>query len=155
MIVEKATEIGALAVHFYKSDFSSIRSLSSEDLQKKVTRLMKIRDSALKQSYADWAPEIKLYSSLEDSIAEILKNFNLSTRLAGDPNAKKISPTDLEQKMKGSCNVIFAIGSEGGFSPMEYNILDGNSFIRVSLGTGILRVETAAILSLGLLGLIS
>lgn len=153
LIVEKATEIGALAVFFYQSEFSSLRPLQADDLQKKTTRLLKIRDSALKQSYADWAPEINLYSNLEDVISDSLKNFPESTRLAGDPNAKKLCPSELEKETKLYSSVIFAIGSEGGFSPNEYKSLESSSFRRVSLGAGVLRVETAAILSLGILGL--
>ncbi len=48
-------------------------------------------------------------------------------------------------------SVIILIGPEGGFSNEEENYLKSNGFFDFSLGNFILRSETAAIVSVGLI----
>ena len=49
------------------------------------------------------------------------------------------------QSNKKYARMIFVIGPEGGFSPKEEEELIKKNYIPVSLGSRILRVETAAI----------
>ena len=49
------------------------------------------------------------------------------------------------QEKKEYAKIIFVIGSEGGITDREEQILNDNGFVSVSLGKRVLRVETAAI----------
>lgn len=49
------------------------------------------------------------------------------------------------QENKEYAKIIFVIGSEGGITDREEQILNDNGFVSVSLGKRVLRVETAAI----------
>jgi 16S rRNA (uracil1498-N3)-methyltransferase len=53
----------------------------------------------------------------------------------------------IHQYLKNSAqkNLIFLIGPEGDFTENEVHLAQQNGFIPVSLGTSILRTETAAL----------
>ena len=72
------------------------------------------------------------------------------TRLVADPSGVSINELDSAQLEK--TNLSLVVGPEGGFSDTETVILRNSNFVPVRLGDGILRIETAAVALVTLVG---
>ncbi len=137
-IVEKGTELGANAFHFYAADFSEKMQLSTNQLE----RLHNLCLSALKQSGSLFIPSLELLPSLQRALIED------GTYYFGDTRETSKSILDVE------CGKRTALitGPERGFSPAENELL-GKKAQGVTLSKNILRAETAPIVGLSVLGL--
>jgi 16S rRNA (uracil1498-N3)-methyltransferase len=80
-------------------------------------------------------------SSAERAIAALPAE---GTRLLLDPDGEPITTVPLTEP------VVLAVGPEGGFEPDETQRLVDAGFRRVAIAGGILRMETAAIVALGI-----
>ena len=95
---------------------------------------------ALLQSEGAWLPQRFMESNAERAIAALPTE---GTRLLLDPEGEPIAGVALN----GSA--VIAVGPEGGFEPDESDRLVDAGFCRVAIAGGILRMETAAIVALG------
>ena len=95
---------------------------------------------ALLQSEGAWLPQRFTESNAERAIAALPAD---GTRLLLDPEGVPM----LSVPMVGP--VVLAVGPEGGFETDETDRLIDAGFQRVALAGGILRMETAAIVALG------
>jgi len=149
-IVQKAVEIGVTAIHLFESDFSQMKH------QLRLDRLQKILIEASEQSERAMVPVMKMEGSLGKFLKSVddamLKNvfaamerFNSSS---GDSDSG--NPFASVQKDQG---ISVLVGPEGGFSDAEKDVITGRSLQKFSLGKRVLRMETAAIISLGLAAL--
>jgi 16S rRNA (uracil1498-N3)-methyltransferase len=89
-------------------------------------------------------PEIFTLESIESFLTHItVSDFSLAAIDSDRDNLLDI----LQQKISvGSTpNILLFVGPEGGFSAEEVELLNGNGFTGVSLGSSRLRTETAAI----------
>lgn len=97
------------------------------------------------QAYSTRLPDVKVFSSLAESLAEITPE---SWRVALDPyeatQALKSSP-------KGERHGVLAIGAERGWTDNERKILKENGFQFHHLGDRILRVESACLIGTALI----
>jgi 16S rRNA (uracil1498-N3)-methyltransferase len=137
-IVEKATELGATALHFYAAEFSEKMQLSEHQLE----RLQNLCLSALKQSGRLFLPHIELVPSLERAMVEE------GTYLFGDTTPKQGSILDVQVERRTA----LITGPERGFSPKERAFLIEKAQ-PVSLSAHILRAETAPVAGLAVLAL--
>ncbi len=137
-IVEKATELGATALHFYAAEFSEKMQLSEHQLE----RLQNLCLSALKQSGRLYLPHIELVPSLERAMVEE------GTYLFGDTTPWQASILDVKVERRTA----LITGPERGFSPKERTFL-AQKAQSVSLSAHILRAETAPIAGLAILAL--
>jgi 16S rRNA (uracil1498-N3)-methyltransferase len=163
-LVEKASEIGASALIFFIAEHSVQNKHSSKEHQARKDRFEKIRDSAIKQSYAQHAPEVSIYDTLEDALnAPEFKLFHPNFLCepsyyihVEDEIIKKASPPlpllNAVTSQSKNHSPLIAIGPEGGFSRFEQRTLLSNGFSLLSLGQNVLRVDTAAILALAVFG---
>jgi len=137
-IVEKGTELGAHAFHFYAADFSEKMQLSTNQLE----RLHNLCLSALKQSGSLFIPSLELLPSLQRALIED------GTYYFGDTRETSKSILDVQ------CGKRTALitGPERGFSPAENELL-GKTAQGVTLSKNILRAETAPLVGLSVLGL--
>jgi len=150
-ITEKAVEIGISNIHFFFADRSQAR-LSKEQADKKLSRLEKIKESALKQSgLVGQVTKIYYHNSLKDSLEEL-------TPL---PNMLKIvfvTPDDMHDNMYDAHNAIkliqstqetdsyaMIVGPEGGLCGQEVQLAKDYGFVTASLGDKVFRTETAVI----------
>lgn len=143
-IVEKAVEAGVCEIAPVLLKRSVARS-DKKDFAKKAERYQKIAESAAKQSNRGIIPAVSPLHSLDEVIArrdifdlllmpyECEREDSLKNALAACPDAKKIA---------------VIIGPEGGFDEEEVQRLTKAGFRSVSLGTRILRTETAGIASI-------
>ncbi len=143
-ITEKAVEAGVCEVAPVLMKRSVARS-DKKEFAKKVQRYQKIAESAAKQSNRGKIPVFSGLHDLKDVVArvgefdlallpyECESEHSLKNTLRAFPDARRIA---------------VIIGPEGGFDGEEVDLLCDAGFRSVSLGTRILRTETAGIASL-------
>jgi 16S rRNA (uracil1498-N3)-methyltransferase len=129
LIVQKCTEIGASAFHPIISERSEKKSLNME-------RLIKIAKEASEQSGKVRLPKIFEPESLEKAV----ENFD-GDIFALDFGGKKISQNIFAKSSK----IGILIGPEGGWSDKERKFFKEKGIKSFSLGSQILRAETASI----------
>ena len=140
--IEKAAELGAHAVWIWQGERS----------QGKVSRtlessLLKQMIAGIKQSGNPWLPEVHVLSGgVEELIARAQSVDYRILPWELQNSDSMLSPSLLGREGK----TLYVIGPEGGFSERELDALNNNAFSKVSLGSRILRCETAATLCLGL-----
>lgn len=125
-VVRKLTEIGIDRIVPIADAKRGVVRWDGSKAVKHIERLRRISRAAAMQSRRVWLPEIMLPHFLADVVAEY------SAALA-EPEGAPI----------GQSHSCIAIGPEGGFSPEELEL----STQHVSLGEGVLRGETAAIVA--------
>ncbi|TVQ27713.1 MAG: RsmE family RNA methyltransferase [Spirochaetaceae bacterium] len=84
-------------------------------------------------------PELAVYRSLTDALAEVSDSFRIVADQDGVPPA-----TILSHREAASADWTAAVGPERGFSDRERSALIAAGFMPVSLGPSILRSEVAA-----------
>ena len=145
LVIQKATELGATKIYFYKANRSIVK-LDNDAFKKKVERYLKIAKEASEQCHRLIIPSIEGVLEVKD-----IKNYLASTNLvAYELEAGKTTSfyDELELAKK---DIAFIVGPEGGFEVNEIETLEGFGFKRVSLGKRILRMETAAISGLSII----
>ena len=135
LIVEKGTEIGVSAFHPLISERSEKKDLNLE-------RLNKIAKEAAEQSGKTMLPEIFNPEKLEKAIADFDGELFLL-----DFDGESLSRSNLDKNKK----VGILIGPEGGWSDNERIWFDEKGIRSISLGSQILRAETAAIVASALI----
>jgi len=141
-MIEKTSELGISNIHPFYSERTIIK-LENNKVSQKIRRWKEISRSAVKQSGRPLPAGI----SEPVSLNELLKNFKKREGL-------KVVLWEGEgiQDLKGllregtpAPHFTGVVGPEGGFSQAEIAQLKDAGFIPASLGTRILRAETAAI----------
>lgn len=140
LVVEKATELGV-------SRIVPVITERTVAARVNLTRLTAIAQGAAEQSERLTLPEL----------AEPVR---LPTLLAGWPERRVLAaaiertgaPPPPRGMSEGVASCALLVGPEGGFAPLEVDLLRRHSFVKaVGLGPRILRAETAAIVGLALL----
>lgn len=143
-VLQKGTELGAHHfIPFYSS--RTIVKYDEKKATKKTERWKKIIKEAAEQSHRNKLPQIESIYSFEQ-----LSNVKADLKLvAYEKEAQGINekPTLLArelQKLQPNQSLLVVIGPEGGFDEQEMNTLEQKGFYRISLGSRILRTETAS-----------
>ena len=140
LLAEKATELGVSTwrpVLWRRSRSVAGRGEGTMFAQKVEARMI----GAMLQSEGAWLPQRFMESNAERALAALPSE---GTRLVLDPEGDPIAGVPLQAP------VVLAVGPEGGFEDDETGRLVEAGFRRVSLAGGILRMETAAIVGLGI-----
>jgi 16S rRNA (uracil1498-N3)-methyltransferase len=142
-VIQKSSELGAHVLMPFASKRSVVR-LSSERLEKKLTRWRQIARSSAKQCDRIKPLRIDPLLPFEDMVG----------KWKGQPNALKVvlweeeAKTDLKDLIRSqdpSKRVVAMVGPEGGFRHEEIRVAGEAGFLPVTLGRRILRAETAAL----------
>ena len=134
-IVQKATELGAVRI----VPFLSKRCVSRPDAKsadKKVQRLQRIAYEASKQCGRGKIPGVMPFTDFKSAVNSI--DSDTLPIIFYECGGKKLSELDLSYK-----KIAVFIGSEGGFTPREAECLVSAGIPALSLGSRILRAETA------------
>lgn len=140
-IIQKCTEMGIKRIVPVTTARTVVKLESEKDEKKKVERWVKIAEEAAKQSGRGVIPQISMPMTFTQALMDA----------AGLDIA--IVPYELEDSLgikealkngKGS-RVGFFIGPEGGFEPYEIERVKEAGAVPVTLGSRILRTETAGI----------
>ena len=136
-ITQKMCELGAVRLVPFVSEYCVAQKSKKDD--SKITRLQKISDEACKQSGRS-APmtvdRTHTFKEILPQLADYDKVF-----LFYEHGTEKLSRTDFS----AADNVAIIIGSEGGFSQKEADLMVEKGAACVLLGSRILRCETAAV----------
>jgi len=146
-VIRSCTELGIKSFCPIITDFVAARKESY-----KVDRLQKIALEALKQSGRSSLPKVHEIVKFSQMLVK-LKDFDLVVFLYEEAGDKDIK-TFLREKFadsRGGCphppvsNIAIIVGGEGGFSKAEVELLKKQNATPITLGTRILRADTAAI----------
>ncbi len=131
-LVEKATEIGVAAVRFLASDRAP-RHYGEGNLE----RWRRVASSAVEQCHRSLRPEVSGVHRW-DEVPELVAGLDEAWFL--DPGGEAGQPPE------ATCGAVL-IGPEGGWSPAEEEDLERLGVLPVTLGSRVLRVETAALVA--------
>ena len=142
LIIQKAVEIGVSEI----VPVISSRCVSRPDkksLSKKTVRWQKIAKQAAMQSGRGIVPKVRECISFNDAVKNAKGDKVIFYELGGE-SVKTI----LKDKPS---EISMFIGSEGGFSSEEVNLVTENGGRKATLGKRILRAETAPLVALTLI----
>jgi len=145
LVVEKATELGAAAIHPFTSERTIVRVAGDE----KAARWNRIARSAAEQSGRRRVPPVET----PVSYAELLERFGRYDLVlfAWESTDRDPLRERLAQLLRGVRTVLVVIGPEGGFTHAEADAARARGASIISLGPRILRTETAALALLAVL----
>jgi len=143
-LIEKATELGA--VHIYPLIFSrSVVKLNAERAAKKLAHWQAIAIAACEQCGRNRIPQIHPVMSLTQLLQLQLQNLPKDRRVLSFQ--KNASLWTASNKVTSVC---ILSGPEGGLSPQEEDkLISEAGFSPFSLGSRILRADTAPLAALG------
>jgi 16S rRNA (uracil1498-N3)-methyltransferase len=147
MVVQKATELGVARI-IPATSARSVPRLEAMRALGRRARWQKIAREAARQSGRADVPEIEPVTALGTALVSASKEA-LKVMLwegARQHGLKSAMPAD-----RPPC-VVIAVGPEGGFSDEEVQAAREAGFAPVGLGPRILRTETAALVTLSILG---
>ena len=143
LILQKTTEIGVTQI----VPIHSAHALQNPS-QNRYERWHRVVISATKQCKRAWLPELCKPQTFEASLAQ-LENFSrcliLNPQIEQESRPQYIK-TVLRQVSQPTSIALF-VGPEGGFSKQEITAAIESGCMPVTLGTNILRTETAAIVA--------
>ena len=143
-IIQKAVELGISNIFPFFSS-RTIPKYTTKVSQEKLDRWKDIALEAAKQSGLPIKPEVKMPVEFSN-LCSLFKNYQKSLLFwEGEKRS------DIKSEVSGlKSQVLLIIGPEGGFSQEEVDYARERGVTTVSLGSQILRVETAAIVALGI-----
>ena len=152
-IVRMATELGAHAIHFAHTDHAVARPDEARG-SKKAARWQRIAEEAARQCERATVPEVIAPASLDEVCARAPSDAIRLVAWArgGRPLAEVLSTRSTDDVARETW---IAIGPEGGFSDAELAMFDRHGFVRVTLGSHVLRVDTAALAALAQIAALS
>ena len=136
--IEKCTELGVsriIPVVAQRTD-SHLAAAAT----KRIERWQKIVRQAAEQSRQIAPPEIAAPVKLSAAV-----NSSFALRIVLSECEEKTLLRDVPGTWPGVHNIALAIGPEGGWTPAELELFQQSGWISASLGSTILRAETAAI----------
>lgn len=136
-IIQKAVELGVCEITPVLTSRCIVR-LTPEDFEKKRGRYQKIAKEAAKQSGRGIIPRVNSLLIYTDALNILEKEDAIIFYECGGASLRELVPP--EQK-----KISFFVGSEGGFSLEEINMAKEKGAQVASLGSRILRCETAPI----------
>ena len=141
-IIEKCTELGIDEIIPLKTARTEI-ILNNERAQKKKDRYTTVALNAAKQSGRGKLPKIHPVSSMTEALKIFRENtLMLIACLSG---GKNIFTVLAGQNFEDIQRIVFFIGPEGDFTKEEINLSLEMGCLKVSLGSTVLKVDTAAI----------
>ena len=150
-VLEKAVELGVSRVHPFYSDFSFVRK-EDGTLEKKRPRWEKIILSATQQSGRGELMPLNQAQPLD----KILATFNQSGHSAGlfaYEGAGQLHAKEALRQLRQAnpAEVWLFVGGEGGFSDKEVEKFQQVNLRPTTLGSQVLRVETACLALLSII----
>jgi 16S rRNA (uracil1498-N3)-methyltransferase len=154
LIVQKATELGAAAVHPLITNHTIVR-IDSREAVKKWEKWSRVALEACKQSGQNWMPEVTVPQTPAEFFADRLLSYDLKlvASLQADARDLRSLLSEVENRTgRRPQSAIVLIGPEGDFTASEIEAAKAAGCLPLNLGPIVLRTETAAIHALSILG---
>lgn len=149
IILQKLTELGVKKIIPVKMNRSIVK-LDSKKAIKKIERWQSICKEAAEQSKRNEIPVVESIKSIKE-LKEIETDYKF---VCSVENKDNLVNKYLQTKTKYA-KMIFVIGPEGGMTPEEEKTLNDMGYTSISLGKRVLRVETACIYVVSVVGFLS
>ena len=144
-IIEKCVELGVAEIRPFVSDYSFLRK-ASEISPARLTRWQKITEAATQQSGRGDLLTVHPAITLEQMLASFNRNPSTAGLFPYEGEAQVRLPQAIQEiKKQNPEHLWLFVGSEGGFSPREVEMFGKHGLKPVSMGSQILRVETACV----------
>jgi len=140
LILQKATELGVSRLVPFNAD-RSVARLEGDRLEKRVARWEKIVQESARQSKRSRVPSVGFYGNLQ----ELLQVEEGSLKLLLWEGEKEQGLRETLEKIARPASVSIIIGPEGGLTAAEAAKAEKAGYIPVTLGSRILRTETAGL----------
>lgn len=143
-LIEKLVELGVDAIQPIATEFSVI---DAEDGERRMQRWQRLAQAAAKQSSVLFMPQISAPEPFSAFLQHQMSDSTTLVYLHPDANYPTLWET-LDQNLSETQEVLtLAIGPEGGFHPEEVLHLEKLGWRGTTLGSTILRGETAGIVA--------
>ena len=139
LILQKLTELGVSKIIPLNMERSIVK-LDKKKEEKKIIRWQSICKEASEQSHRNIIPEVTGIKKISD-----LDKIIATSKFVCSVKEKENLINKYLQNKKLCAKMIFVIGPEGGITESEEETLNSLGFESISLGTRVMRVETAAI----------
>lgn len=155
-VMEKAVEMGVHTIHPFYSDYSFVKNMAEKDWLHKQERWQKIIVSATQQCGRGELLKIEKPFAWKD-FSQKINQFQISKCLFFYEGESALTAKQAVVQIKSSQtsgtipSLGLVVGSEGGFSVNEINGLTDLGLSPVTLGSQVLRVETACLTGLSIL----
>lgn len=146
LVLQKATELGVSRIVPFNAD-RSVARLEGERLAKRFSRWERIVQEAARQSARSTLPSLGFYESLP----ELLRGEAGGVKLLLWEGEKEQGLRETLEKMTKPASVTIIIGPEGGLTPQEALQAEKAGYIPVTMGSRILRTETAGLAAAAIL----
>lgn len=143
--VQKSTELGVMRLTPVYTEFGDVRIKQTERAENKRRHWQRIAINACEQSGRIMVPKLDTPEPLAHWLADREAGYSIIL----DPTAELRLSKDNDSNELTQVNLL--IGPEGGFSDQEIQLAEDSGFVRRSLGTRILRTETAPVAALAIL----
>ncbi len=143
-LIEKTCELGVKTLSPVLTKNSAVKDVN-------ILRMNEIVKQASEQSRRLSIPKVNKLVSFTEKIASF--DFNMRNLIYLDERVEIKNKAGLLQQLHDK-PVSFLIGPEGGFDNSEFEILSKTPAVSISLGSQILRAETAAMSVLSLYNLL-
>jgi len=140
LILQKGTELGAFDFWLF-GGCRSVARVREDQLAGKLERWNRITAEASRQCGRRSIPAVRWFPGATEAAAAATHDLRLL--LWEEEHTRSLKEAISASSTSGS--VIAAIGPEGGFEALEKNLFANHGFLTVSMGSRILRTETAAI----------
>ena len=149
-IIKHGTELGVDEIILLQMKRSIVK-IESNKIESKLIRYNKIAKEAAEQSHRNSIPDVNLITNISQVN---LTQYDLKL-LLDEEEAKKLDGRLLSKvDFKNIKSIVFVIGPEGGIDDKERDYYINQGFIPVSIGSTILRTETASLAFLAMINYI-
>jgi 16S rRNA (uracil1498-N3)-methyltransferase len=149
LIVEKATELGAARIVPTITERAISRPAGRSRAEKQA-RWQRVASTAARQCGTAHVPEVLPVSSFADALAAA-SSCSLFLVASLQPDAVPLRDALAPCRQDPPARVAMLIGPEGDLTPGELEMATQAGAVRVSFGSLVLRVETAALYGLSVL----
>lgn len=145
LVLQKAAELGVKRIIPFESSRCVVheRKEKKDKLMARWNTILLEASAQCKRNVVPVLSEVVPFSSIESFTGDVKMLAFENARYSG----KKISDT-----IKGASSIMVVIGPEGGFSDAEAEYLIDRGYMAVTLGSRILRAETAALYACSVIG---
>lgn len=151
LILQKTTELGVNAIYPVLSDRSVVR-LEGDEAPQRAAKWRQVALEACKQCGQNHLPEVHPAQSVAAFLETQRAWGGLKIIASLQPEARPLRQIIAEARTGGAVHqAALVIGPEGDFTPAEMGAFRAAGYLPASLGPTILRSETAAILTAGIL----
>ncbi len=147
-LLRDAAGLGARSVHLTATELGEKSYLESNIVKDGGAQRMLLDGTA--QAASTHVPALFVHNSLDECLS-VLAEKSDSLKIALDNVGAEKSLIALFPAIQSAASVTAAIGSERGWSENERRILESAGYARCSMGTRVLRTETAATTAMSLI----